>query len=318
MRRRTLLTGIAGLAVAAVPAGCGGPGRPLSALTVATGDRGGVYHPLGTAFAAQVRRRWHASASPVGTAGSMDNLRRLAAHRADLVFTTVDAAALAGGGADPFDGRQEFRALAGLYQDQVHVVVRGGGGIYGLTDLVGRTVSTGPAGSGTQVVADRLLAVVGLGAGGFVRRALGVADSVAAMRAGSLDAIFFSGGLPTPSIAALVGGGSPFRLLDLSAEVEVLRSQFGEVYTDGFIPVSVYGTPSVATVGVPNVLAMRQHTGDEVGYQLTKLLFDSRDRLAAAHPEGRQLDNRSALATFPVPMHPGAERYYRETKLDAG
>lgn len=312
LSRRRLLAG-AGVAGAAALAGCTDRTGPLPRLVVATGENGGVYRPLGQALATAARPAWRATA--LRTAGSVDNLRRLRDGRATVAFTAVDVAADALEALGPFRAKFPVRALAGLYFDYVHLVVPSHSDVQTLHSLAGRSVSTGAPGSGTEVVATRLLAAAGITAVGFDRHRLTVTESAAALRAGTIDAFFFSGGIPVPAIAKLVYANEPpVKLADLSGYVNTLQSQYGEVYGSGYITTSTYGTPSVSTVSVPNVLAVPEHTPEDTAYRLTSLLFGAKSQLARAHPEGRQVDPRLALATFPVPMHPGAERYYRTLK----
>jgi len=93
-----------------------------------------------------------------------------------------------------------------------------------------------------------------------------------------------------------------------------LRRVYSDVYVVRDIPMSVYRTPAVATVAVPNLLAVATSMADDLAYDLTRLLMERRDQLAAAHPAAEGLDIRSAIATLPVPLHPGAARYYRSVK----
>ncbi len=281
-------------------------------MLLGTGGRGGVYRPLGDALVRAMQPRWRAEA--LLTAASVDNLERLVSGHARMAFCAVDAASQARSGLGSFGGKFDVQALAGLYSDFVHVVIRADS-FNDLDGLAGRPVSTGAPGSGTEVVAARMMAAAGINVRGFERHRLGLIESVAALRAGIIDAFFFSGGLPTPAIAKLVATNSPqVSLLDLRPYLETLQSQYGEVYSAGFIANSTYGVPSAHTVCIPNVLAVPPTMTDDLAYQLTRLLFAAKPQLARAHPEGRQLDPRLALATYPVPLHAGAERYLREQK----
>jgi len=310
--RRTLLT--AGLAGVALTAACTDDNGPKPRMVVAAGEYGGVYRPLGRALAGTMTPYWRGAATT--TAGSVENLQRLHDGKAQLAFTTVDTAANAMGSLGSFTSKVAVRALAGLYSDYVHLVVPSDSSVDTLAGLAGRSVATGAPGSGTEVVAMRMLAATGITRFGFEQHRLGVRDSVEALRDGIVDAFFFCGGLPAPAIGYLINDvGMPLRLVDLGGYVDVMQSQYGEVYTSGWIPNSTYGTPSVNTVCVPNVLAVMPDLDSDTAYALTRLLFAAKNHLAAAHPEGRQLDPRAALATYPVPMHPGAEHYYRTLKL---
>ncbi|WP_034485780.1 TAXI family TRAP transporter solute-binding subunit [Actinomadura oligospora] len=322
MRRRVVLAGLlAGVPLGA--SGCRSDETALPPVVIATGGRGGVYHALGEAFAATLHDRWKVRATVLTTAASIENLRLLAAGRADLAFSTVDSADLAARGAGPFatpfpgggvDGR--VAALSGLYDDYLHVVVRADSPIRRVADLRGRRVSTGAAGSGTEVVAGRVLAAAGLrGPDAIVRSRLSASGSGDALRAGRIDAFFFTGGLPTPAVADLARTVR-VRLLPVGALVTGLQRSFGEVYLARSIPAGTYGMGrEVPTLAIPNVLVVRADMPSAVARELTALLFASKARLAAVHAQARRLDRRAALATYPLPLHPGAARYFRETKV---
>ncbi|MGA8112064.1 MAG: TAXI family TRAP transporter solute-binding subunit [Actinocatenispora sp.] len=311
MKRRSLLCGLAGSGVGGLLSGCGEDPGPLLPMPLATGEAGGVYLPIGRALADSMQMRWRPGAQV--TAGSVENLERLRDHRSRIAFTTVDVAAQAMGGLGEFRTKVGVRALAGLYSDYVHVVTRHSLPS-DLNGLAGRRVSTGAPGSGTEVVAARLMAAAGITVRGFERHRLGLRESVRALCAGIIDAFFFSGGLPTPAIFRLITSDSGAQLLDVSGYVDPLQSQYGEVYSSGFITNSVYGYPSKNSVCIPNVLVVSPSMDDETAYELTRLLFAAKYKLGRAHAEGNQLDPHSALATYPVPLHPGAEQFFREQK----
>jgi hypothetical protein len=306
-------------AVVAVAGGCGTrPAPPAGRLVIAAGAAGEVYEAVGTALARAARARWSADAQVLTTAGSAENLQLVADGRADVGFATVDVAALAREGDAPFHSALSVVALAGLYDDCLQVVVRADGAIRTLAGLRARRISTGLAGSATEIIADRMLNAIGVNPGlDIVRSRLSTADSADALAAGRIDAFVFTGGLPTPVVARLAEH-LPIRLLSVGDEVTALQDGFGEQYVARSVPAGVYGlTAEVTTLGVRNVLVVRRDLPEPTAYRLTELLFAAKRELAAAHDEARRLDPRSALATFPVPLHPGAARYYREAKPTA-
>jgi len=287
----------------------------LPRLVIATGGTGGVYYRLGQALAAAARDRWSTDASVLATAASIANLRLVAVGAADVGFTAVDSAALAWHGQEPFTEPLPLAALAGLYDDYLQVVTLAKGPIQALGDLPGRRVSTGAAGSGTEIVAARVLRAAGMSVDHDIARyRMAAAESAEALRARAIDAFFFTGGLPTPAVARLAGQ-VPIRVLSVGEVADQLQALHGEVYVRRSLPARTYGLPDeVDTVAIPNVLVVRRDMPPATATALTALLFDSRARLDAAHTEASRLNRRSALATFPIPMHPGAARYYRDAK----
>ncbi|MFE3447450.1 TAXI family TRAP transporter solute-binding subunit [Nonomuraea sp. NPDC059194] len=291
--------------------GCG-RARRTAPLVIATGQRGGVYFDYGEGLAAAVSAE-DPGLRPrvIATGASLDNLRLVADGGADVAFTLADSAALAVAGQAPFLEPQPVRALARLYDNYVHLVVRAGSGIVMLDDLRGKRVSCGAAGSGTEIIARRLLALARRGPAAVER--LDLAGSAAALSAGSIDAFFFSGGLPTQTISELAARRL-IRLVDLRDHAEPMRRRHGEFYSPRTIPASAYGLPACGSIGVPDYLVVRQDMAEDLAYELTGLLFSDRDALERAHPEARRLNVRSAFATHPVPLHQGAIRYYRESR----
>jgi uncharacterized protein len=153
------------------------------------------------------------------SSGSVENLARLIRGGADFAFSAVDAAAQAY--LDRVD--RPVRAVARLYDDYIHLVVDRRSPVTSVAGLRGLRVSIGANGSGTELIARRLLEVGGaLPDRDVAVQRLGAQDSAAALRAGRIDAFFWSGGLPTPAVAHLAGT-TPIRLLDLRAEAVALH-----------------------------------------------------------------------------------------------
>jgi TRAP transporter TAXI family solute receptor len=304
---RAARAAVAVLLFLGTPSACdAAPDAALDGLKIAAGSPGDVYHALGQALAGAAP-----GVQVLESGGSLDNLRLVAEGGADAGFATVDTVTMATHGDQPFRAARPLVALARLYDDYLQVVVPAGSDIDRVTDLAGRTVSTGPAGSGNAVVAARVLGTE------MTTVHLSPADSAEALHAGRIDAFVVTGGLPVPAVQRL-SERRPIRLLSLRTEIADIQSQYGEQYQARTIPARTYGVRTeVETLGVANVLVVRPDLPDEKAYQLTKLLFDAKPDLVRAHAEARRLDPRQALATFPVPLHPAASRYYRTHKTFA-
>jgi TRAP transporter TAXI family solute receptor len=310
---RGLLSGAAALGLLALP-GCSSRFAGVR-LTLATGGTQGVYYNLGNSLADAWQAQLGMDARPVvlSTAGSVDNLERLASCTADVVFSQVDTAAdqlartATGDPGSP-------RALARIYDDVVHVVVPASSSAGRLADLRGARVSVGAPDSGVRVIAERLLAVAGLSpATDFQALQLGINDSVEAMTAGRIDAFFWVGGLPTRGVTALAQT-VPIRLLNLEDLITPVRGAF-PVYAAGTVPAQSYGIPDpITTLLVRNFLVVRAEMPDDVANALVGGLFAAQEQLAAVSPAALTIDLRAAIGTQPVPLHPGAERFFRAEK----
>jgi hypothetical protein len=255
------------------------------------------------------------------SAASVDNIKFLQQGTSDLAFTMADMAQDALLARDAFTGfgSVPVRTLAVLYSSYSHVVVKADSGISGLTDLRGKVISTGAAGSGTTVLAHRLFQAVGIDPARDIReQALGVAQSVDALKDGKIDAFFWSGGLPTASILDLVNSpGARVRFVPTASLLPKLEQLFGPgLYYREIIPKAIYGTQSdVEVVGVAVLLVASEAMPEPLAHDITQLLFDRQSELAAIHPQARALSLKTALAGSPVPFHPGSIRFFRERQV---
>jgi uncharacterized protein len=286
---------------------------PAGEVVIAAGGTQGVYYAYAQALAHQLEARApHLHVAVVATSGSMENLRRLADGRATFAFTAADAAAEAALGGPPFDRKLPVTALARVYDDYLHLVVPASSRVRSLAQLAGRTVSVGPSGSGTQLMAERLL---GAHAATLHPVGLDLDASIEALRRGRISAFFWSGGLPTPGVGALAHD-MPLRLLALDSSIDSLQARFGAVYRAAAIPSGTYGLKSeAATIAVPNLIVARAGADDALVRLVVETLFERRTAIARAVEAAAALDRRAAIETAPVPLHPAALRWFRDTKL---
>jgi TRAP transporter TAXI family solute receptor len=248
------------------------------------------------------------------TAASVENLNFLAQGSADLAFSLADTAADAVAGRGRFPSALPVCALASLYDNVTHIVVPAEGPVHTVADLRGRRVSTGSPNSGTEVLAERVLKAAGLDpARDLTPERLGVSESAAALKDGKIDAFFFSGGLPTAAVMELAATpGVSIRLLSDADLVPRLAEAHGALYGVLDVPGNAYRGVAAARVStVRNLMMVRCDMPEDLAYRITRILFEKKAELAAAHPAARDLDPARA-AVAPVPIHPGAVRYFRE------
>ncbi len=320
--RRRLVGGALAAVATGLLAGCPGGGRSDHAagpwhngrLYLATGNTTGVFYQIGGGYADIITRHlpgYEATAEPTNAA--VENIRRVAAGTADIGFTFADAAADAVTGRAPFTGEPlAVVALARIYSSYTHLIAHAGSGIRDVADLRDRRISTGSPGSGSELVALRLLSASGLDPDRDVRRRpLSLPETAKGMRNGSLDAMFWSGGLPAIGISDLMADRGEAFFVPTVELLSDLRKKYGEAYTSATIPAAAYKQPAdVPTVAVASLVVVARHMPERLAYQLTRLLFDYQAELAKAHPEGRNFTRATAALTSPVPLHPGARRYY--------
>jgi TRAP transporter TAXI family solute receptor len=308
---------------------CGGGGTETGGVTrrlsIATGGTGGVFYPYGGGIAKIISENIpNVEATAEVTAASVDNLKFLKQGTSDLAFTMADTAQDAALGTDVFTdfGTIPARSLAVLYSSYVHLVTDAGSGIRRVADLRGRTISVGSPGSGTAVLAGRILAAAGLDPRRDLRtQSLGVAQSADALKDGKIDAFFWNGGLPTAAVVELVStpGIEPV-FISTEEMLPRLQQRYGEsLYYRALIPKDTYSMDAdVPVVAVANLLVVSEAMPEQLAYDITRLLFEKQDELAAIHPQARDLSLSTALTGSPVPFHPGAIRYYRERGVWTG
>jgi len=291
-------------------------GAAETLITILTGSTSGIYYPLGTALSSiDAKVIPGANVTVQATAGSVQNLRLLEANDGELAFTLGDclADAWAGNKDAGFDVPfTKLRAIARIYPNFIQIVASSRSQIKTLADLKGKRVSVGAEGSGTA-----LNAAVIFKAAGFTFNDLAMVDqtpfasSVRLVEQGSLDATLQSAGLGVESIRHLLASGQS-TLIPIPSDI-VARID-SAVYIAATIPAGTYDGQSgdVQTASVPNFLVTREGVSDDVAYQMTKSLFEHLDQLVQTQPAAKDIDVKKAATDLPIPLHPGAERYYRE------
>jgi len=290
----------------------GGAGTDGGRLTIATGNTTGVYYQLGGALASVISEKvegYKATASETGA--SVQNVQGLVAGNYDIAFSLGDTATDAVKGQNSFKQVQDVVALTRLYPNYTQVAVRASSGITKIADLKGKRVSTGSPNSGTEVIARRLIEAAGLDpVRDVTAQRLGLPESVDAMKSGSIDALIWSGGLPTGGITDLTTSlGKDVKLIPITDLLPALQTKYGTIYAQGTIPGATYKQPAdVATIIVPNVLLVRKNMPDELAEKLTKVIFENKDRLVQVNAAAKGITLETATQTDPVPLHPGAKK----------
>ncbi|WP_166350552.1 TAXI family TRAP transporter solute-binding subunit [Phytoactinopolyspora limicola] len=292
-----------------------GAAEPDEQYVIAGGGTTGVYYNYGHHLAAAMSERLELSVLVAETNGSVDNIERVVSGAAVLGFTQGDTAVDAVIGRAPFAEPLPLEAVARVYDDFVHVVVPADSSITELQDLRGHRVSLGASGSGTEIIAQRLLYAAGVETDELDNAALGIDGSIDAFRQGELDAFFWVGGLPTPGMSSL-GASKAIRLVPVDQYVDPVNAAHGGVYRHAVVPKGMYGIPdSVSAMAVPNYLVTSADVPEDLVNDAVRVLFEERSSITRHVEAAGLLDRRRAIFTEPVRLHDGALRYYRENKL---
>jgi hypothetical protein len=317
LTRRSVIGGAALGALALV--GCRPSRRvgELRRLRLGTGPDGGVYFAYGKALAAAWQRSIaEVSVEPLTTAASVENLRLLERGELDLAFVQADVASDAAVGRGIWASAVDMSAIARLYDDVIHVLTRADRGFEELDDLRGRLVSIGAVGSGTEYITRRVFDAAGLGIGSEVSGTnLTLQAALDALRSDEVDAVAWSGGLPSSGVEELASD-IDVRLLPVEV-LPAMQREYGDVYADVVIPGSAYAMDrATPTISVPNYLVATNRLDAELVERLTAEMFRAKASLIEAHPEARNLDRRTAIFTEQLPLHPGALADYRRAADD--
>lgn len=291
---------------------------PEPFIHILTAGIGGVYYPLGgalsTIFVAQIPG---AKPSVLTTKGSVENLNLLQQGKGEIAFALGNTLASAwSGDADAgFKGKlDKLRGMAAIYPAYFQIIATKESGIKTLADLKGKRVSVNPLGSGTEVNARVLLNAVGLGYKDLGKvMYLSYEQSIDLMWKRQLDATFSLTGLGMPALREFANSNS-INVVEIPAAIV---AKVGVPFVKGVIPRGTYkGQDSdVQTATILNYLVTRADVTEDLVYKMTKAIFDSPAGLVAAHPAAAGIKLEHAIDGMPVPLHPGAAKFYREKGL---
>lgn len=311
---RTLVTG----ALAALFALSSPPAQSEEFINVLTGGTSGVYYPLGVALSKIYGDKIPGARTQVqSTKASVENLNLLQQGKGEIAFTLGDSLQLAwDGNTDAgFKGKlDKLRGIAGIYPNFIQIVASKDSGITSLADLKGKSLSVGAPKSGTELNARAIFAAAGMTYEELGKTEyLPFAESVELIKNRQLDATLQSAGLGVASIKDLA---TSVDIQMVAVPPDVIK-KLGSPYLAATIPAGTYNgqTEDVSTVAVVNYLVTHADVSEETVYQMTKQLFENLPDLAAAHNAAKAIKLEEALTGMPVPLHPGAEHYYKENGI---
>ena len=285
-------------------------------VNVLTGGQAGVYYPLGVALS-QIYGKTipNVKATAQVTKASAENLNLLQAGRGELALTLGDALSYAWQGNEEAGFKSKLDKLRGLsatYNNYIQIVASADSGIRTLADLKGKRVSVGAAKSGTELNARAVFKAAGLSYSDLTKTEyLPFGESVELIKNRQLDATLQSAGLGVASIRDLA---TSVKIVVVSVPADVVAKIGDPAYQATVIPAGTYEgqTADVPTAAIPNFLVTHSGVSDELAYQMAKSLYDNLDTMVAAHNAAKAIKRENAVKGMPVPLHPGAERYYRE------
>jgi TRAP transporter TAXI family solute receptor len=293
--------------------------RAADFINVLTGGTSGVYYPMGVALSQIYGKAMpDAKVSVQSTKASAENLNLLQAGRGEIAFTLGDALSDAwkgdaeAGFAAPL---KKLRGIAGIYPNYIQIVASADSGIHTLADLKGKRISVGAPKSGTELNARAVLKAAGLSYKDFAKvEYLPFGESVELMKNRQLDVTLQSAGLGVASLRDLAAA---MKIVVVPIPADVVAKVGDPAYQPATVPAGTYEgqTQDVPTVAIQNFLVSHTGVSNDTAYKMTKALWENLDALVAAHAAGKQIKRENALKGMPLPLHPGAEQYYREAGM---
>jgi TRAP transporter TAXI family solute receptor len=293
--------------------------RAADFINVLTGGTSGVYYPMGVALSQIYGKAMpDAKVSVQSTKASAENLNLLQAGRGEIAFTLGDALSDAwkgdaeAGFAAPL---KKLRGIAGIYPNYIQIVASADSGIHTLADLKGKRISVGAPKSGTELNARAVLKAAGLSYKDFAKvEYLPFGESVELKKNRQHDVTLQSAGLGVASLRDLAAA---MKIVVVPIPADVVAKVGDPAYQPATVPAGTYEgqTQDVPTVAIQNFLVSHTGVSNDTAYKMTKALWENLDALVAAHAAGKQIKRENALKGMPLPLHPGAEKYYREAGM---
>ncbi|MXP62731.1 TAXI family TRAP transporter solute-binding subunit [Roseomonas sp. M0104] len=286
-------------------------------INILTGGTSGVYYPLGVAISKLFAEKIDGVRPSVqATKGSVENLNLLQRGRGELALSLGDAMGFAweGNAEAGFPQKlDKLRSVGAIYANYVQIAALRDSGIKTLADLKGKRLSVGAPASGTELNARAILAAAGLSYKDLGKvEYLPFGESVDLMKNRQLDATLQSAGLGVASILDL-STSVPINIVEVPKDV---IAKVGAPYKAAIIPANTYTgqDAEVVTAAVPNYLVTRAGLADDLVYNMAKVIYENVPALVAAQAAAKGIEVESAGENPPIPLHPGAERYFKERK----
>ena len=284
-------------------------------MVLATGGTAGTYYPFGGAMA----NIWNnkipgMNVTAQATGASIENIRLMNKDEVELALVQSDNIDWAFYGKEVFKEKiTKMGAIAVLYPEVVHIVVRGDSPAKTFGDLKGMRVGVGAPGSGTEANFRQLMEVYGLKKDDVKGQYLSYAESAEQFKDKHIDSFFLTTGVPNSAIMD-VANIRPIKLVSIEDAMVTKITQKYPFLAPARIPANTYkGQPEeVKTIAVMAVLIAHPKVGEDVVYNITKVLIENQAQLAAAHAKGKELSLQGAVKGVSIPFHPGAAKYYKE------
>jgi len=287
-------------------------------VSIGTGGTGGIYYPYGGGVA-ELWSKYVKGVKAVAevTGASVENVKL--AHKGETVIGEVMADAAVAGykGLSKFKGKKHnILTMAIMYPNVLQVVTLKKSGITNIEQAVGKNISTGSPGSGTNLMAEAVFKALGISLKSFKDSRLSFTESANALRDGTIKIGFWCVGPGTSSIMDLATTHD-IRVIEFTPEQAKKVVEYNKTYSAVDLPGGVYRgvDQKVPTVGVMNVIICQKSLDTDLVYKLTKALFEHNDYLCKIHPLAAFTTPENAVKYAPIPLHPGTIKYLKEKSI---
>ena len=284
-------------------------------FSLATGGVAGTYYPIGGAIANIITKFVPGvELTAESTGASVANLKMAGQGEVDFLMGASNTTFAAYSGDDPFDNAvKNIRGVAALYPETFQFITRKGSGINSVNDLKGKRVVVGAPGSGTERTVKLVLSMYGITYDDLTPEFLSFGEGVTALKDRTVDCAVVGSGLPT---AAVIDAAASMDISLIPIDKEIYE-EFSKDYPflgSNIIPAGLYNgvDEDVFTVASPALLSVCEGISEDVVYEVVKAIFEHLDVLVETHAQGKNIKLETALNGMSIPLHPGAEKYYKE------
>jgi len=318
MEKRKMKLGVTGLSVLVIIALVGACSTAEAAnISIAGGPAGGAYYPLSVGMSEIITKNVpDYRVDVVSTAGSIENATMVGTGESDISITNGDVAHEAYTGTGRYEKKKmpNIRVLfGGIAGGPLHVVVPKASGIKSYAQMKGKKVAIGPQGGSTPYMALLLMKYYGIQKGDMRLSYLSYADGMQALQDGQVDVSMAVGPMPLPSVKQMATFGK------FAFDMVSVESDKAEAFLKDYpffnlvkIPAPMYGLGyEVKTIVSTNIAVVNAKLSEDLVYRITKAIFENLTTMHSAHPSGKAIKLETAPVRY-LPMHPGAEKYFRE------
>lgn len=288
----------------------------VSHISVSTGSTSGTYYPLGTAIASVINdAKIGVNATAESTGGSVENARLLGQDQTEIIFIETGIADYAYNGEEMFDTKVEnIRGLISLYPNAMQVVVKKKSNINSYTDLKGKRVAVGIQGGSTPLNMAIVLEAYEMTMKDIRPEYLGFGQAMDLLKDDQVDAVLVDAGIPNSTIID-VTTQHDVKILPIEPEkVEWIKEKYPFFSDVVYIPKGTYKgvDEDIPTAGSKVMLGVKEGLPEDVVYNITKTIFEQKDEIVKVHKAGESINLEKATDGISIPIHPGAEKYYKE------